>query len=84
MGADGVGGFDGMFPQFEIADPVQVNLNTTGGMPYESVNGNLPNVTAFEGEGVRNAFGVVDAYEWEGGRGTRCDFWRSVATLIPG
>lgn len=79
-GDGGEGGFDGVFPQFEIARPVQVNLNTTGGMPYEA----LLNVTAFGGEGVRNAFGLVDAYAWEGGRGTRCDFWRSVATLIPG
>lgn len=41
------------------------------------------NVTAFTEPGLRNDFTLVNAYEWEAGRGYRCDFWRSVGALVP-
>lgn len=30
-----------------------------------------------------NDFSLVNAYTWEGGRGVRCDFWRSMAGIVP-
>lgn len=41
------------------------------------------NATEYEGSGLRNNFTLVNAYTWEAGRGYRCDFWRSVAALVP-
>ena len=62
-----------------------LDLNQTGGTPYSaySYSAAQPNVTQFEEPGLSNAFSVVDAYAWERGRGTRCDFWRSVAPIVP-
>ena len=73
------------FPVFSIRQPYQLNLNQTGGIPYDSPNYvvGLPNITQYRDPGLRNAFDIVDAYEWEGGRGMRCDFWRSVASVVP-
>ena len=39
-------------------------------------------VTEEEGAGLRNDFKLVDAYTWEGGRGARCEFWRSMGGLV--
>lgn len=33
--------------------------------------------------GLKNNFTLVNAYTWEGGRGYRCDFWRSVGAVVP-
>jgi hypothetical protein len=41
------------------------------------------NLTEAVGPGLRNNFTLVNAYTWEGGRGYRCDFWRSMAALVP-
>ncbi|KAL8792233.1 MAG: hypothetical protein Q9195_005189 [Heterodermia aff. obscurata] len=73
------------FPPFSVAQPYQLDLNETGGTPY-SAPGFVPtaaNITQFEEPGLRNSFRLVNAYTWEGGRGTRCDFWRSVASIVP-
>ena len=73
------------FPVWSLAQPLQLNLNETGGTAFsaESFSMTAPNITEFEEPGLQNAFEVVDAYSWEGGRGTRCDFWRSVASIVP-
>ena len=76
------------FPEFSIANPLQLNLNETGGMSLESPLFGVKGVgdgngTVFVGESLKNSIEVVDAYAWEGGRGARCDFWRSVARLVP-
>ena len=82
----GASSFSGVFPEFSIAESYQVNLNETGGMLESEMavaevgNGNA---SVYVGAGLGNAFNVVDAYSWEGGRGARCDFWRSVAELVP-
>ncbi|KAF2651659.1 alpha/beta-hydrolase [Lophiostoma macrostomum CBS 122681] len=59
-----------------------VNLNETGGVPYEmpSLWGN---VTQYTEPGLENDFSIANAYTWEGGRGARCEFWKSVASKIP-
>ena len=73
------------FPPWNLRSPLQLNLNETGGQPYssESFNAQAPNITQFEAPGLMNDFSVVDAYSWEGGRGVRCDFWRSVGSIVP-
>lgn len=61
-----------------------LNLNTTGGVPFETEpSGIFANVTEFMDPGERNAFSVVDALTWEGGRGARCDFWKTIANRVP-
>lgn len=59
------------------------NLNTTGGVPFQSPQLIGVNVTEFMEPGVQNDFSVVDALTWEGGRGERCEIWKSIASRIP-
>lgn len=75
------------WPAFTNAKPCQLNLNETGGQEFSAfgvifVNETL-NVTEYMGPGLRNNFSLVDAYSWEGGRGFRCDFWRSMGVIVP-
>ena len=60
-----------------------MNLNTTAGTPYEATTQFGVKVTQFKEPGLRNNFGVVGAWDWEGGRGKRCEFWKSMAEKIP-
>jgi carboxylesterase type B len=60
-----------------------VNLNTTGGVPYQVTTQFGANVTQFMDPGVKNAFSTANAHTWEGGRGMRCDFWKTMASKIP-
>ena len=73
------------FPAWSLRKPLQLNLNQTGGQPYSSTAFSplAPNITEFEEPGLVNDFSVVDARSWEGGRGVRCDFWRSVGAIVP-
>lgn len=67
---------------FSLAQPSLLNFNETGGTPVLE-NFGFENATIEVEPGLRNAFDVTNAYTDEGGRGTRCDFWRSVASLVP-
>lgn len=60
-----------------------LNLNQTGGTPYVAASNAGVNVTQFTEPGLQNDFRAVDAFAWEGGRGKRCEFWRSIADRIP-
>lgn len=61
-----------------------LNLNTTGGVPFEaSQSGISVNFTEYMEPGIQNDFSVVDALTWEGGRGARCEFWRRIASRVP-
>ncbi|KAL8724491.1 MAG: hypothetical protein Q9166_007925 [cf. Caloplaca sp. 2 TL-2023] len=77
------------WPPYTLAAPYQMNLNQSGGVPfdfspYPGFPGlQLDNVTQFRDPGLRNDFSLVNAYTWEGGRGMRCDFWRSVGRIVP-
>lgn len=66
---------------------MQLNLNETGGTPYEATpeeaSGAPFNVVQHEEPGLMNDFGLYDAFAWEGGRGARCEFWRSVGARLP-
>lgn len=71
------------WPAYNPLWPYQMDLNTTGG---EVTNITVtPDLSYYErtGTGIVNNFRLVDARKWEGGRGVRCDFWRSVAPKIP-
>lgn len=57
----------------------QVNINQTGGTPVEVTSSWGVNVTESRGPGLRADITAVDAYAWEGGRGARCEFWRTLA-----
>lgn len=59
-----------------------LNLNTTGGVPYTYAS-QFGQVTQFKEPGLQNKFEKVNAYTWEGGRGQRCDFWKTMAPRIP-
>lgn len=71
------------FPQFEVYAPWQVNLNQTGGQVVSQQVVQGVNASVYVGPGLQNDFSVANAYTWEGGRGYRCDFWRSVAKIVP-
>lgn len=71
------------WPVWEPDSPQQVNLNQTGGEPYEFTNMWGTVVTQFREPGLLNAIGVVPADTWEGGRGERCAFWKGLAPDIP-
>lgn len=71
------------WPQFSIYSPYQINLNQTGGVPTLVEVEPGVKLTEDVGPGLRNDFTLVNAYTWEGGRGYRCDFWRSIAALVP-
>ncbi|ORY04947.1 carboxylesterase type B [Clohesyomyces aquaticus] len=71
------------WPPFTLYEPSMANLNETGGTPFTVTTQIGVNVTEYREPGLRNALELVNAYEWEGGRGRRCDFWKSVAGLVP-
>jgi hypothetical protein len=73
------------WPAFSASEPYQLNLNQTGGTPavgamdvYSPVN-----TTFLTEPGLMTDFSLVNAYLLENERGVRCDFWRSVAGIIP-
>ena len=67
------------WPPYSIAEPVMANINTT--CPEISVSSGLE-YCGVEGA-VENRIRLVDAYEWEAGRGERCDFWRMMGEKVP-
>jgi hypothetical protein len=72
------------WPPFSVQSPLQINLNVTGGTPYAyNLTYIQANLTQYREPGLRNDFTLVNAYEWEAGRGYRCDFWRSVGHIVP-
>ncbi|KAG4439449.1 hypothetical protein IFR05_005061 [Cadophora sp. M221] len=75
------------WPPYTNANPYQMNLNQTGGEEYSTVGtmfGGTPlNVTQYRDPGLKNNLKLVDAFSWEGGRGVRCNFWRSMGPIVP-
>lgn len=72
------------WPEFDIYSPYQIDLNQTSGreISYDATGGDR-NTTIYVEPGLMNDFTAVNAYTWEGGRGYRCDFWRSVGAIVP-
>ncbi|KAK1519600.1 acetylcholinesterase [Colletotrichum costaricense] len=71
------------WPVWTEEAPKQVNLNQTGGVPYEFTTSWGARVTQFMAPGQVNDIRVVPADVWEGGRGARCEFWKGLAPSIP-
>lgn len=81
--ADGYGGKNIQWPQWDVKKPVLLNLNATGGVAtFIEATENLK-YNLYSDPGVSNKINLADATAWEGGRGTRCDFWKSLATKVP-
>ena len=65
-------------------------MNQTGGklvtdpkaFPLVSY-GEVLNSTYYVDPGLELDFSLVNAYAWEEGRGYRCDFWRSIGSIVP-
>ncbi|KAL8698047.1 MAG: hypothetical protein Q9224_002031 [Gallowayella concinna] len=78
------------WPPYTLAAPYQLNLNQSGGIPISASpypgfpRLQLSNVTYLVDPGLKNNLTLVNAYTWEGGRGMRCDFWRSIGRIVPG
>ncbi|OCK79810.1 carboxylesterase [Lepidopterella palustris CBS 459.81] len=71
------------WPQYSLANPKMMSLNETGGTVFPvDVTADLKYTVLLE-PGITNSFKLVDAYKWEGGRGERCQWWRSLAAKIP-
>ncbi|EMC98882.1 hypothetical protein BAUCODRAFT_103438 [Baudoinia panamericana UAMH 10762] len=66
------------FPPYSIYSPNQLDLNTT--CPIITTLGGIEYCNSST---AVNQFSLVNAYTWEGGRGTRCDFWRALGELVP-
>ncbi|KAI0475603.1 alpha/beta-hydrolase [Xylariaceae sp. FL0804] len=70
------------FPVWDEAEPWAINLNETGGVPYQTYSQWGTPVTQYAEPGLRNAISSFNAYTWEAGRGARCDFWKSISPQI--
>jgi carboxylesterase type B len=71
------------WPAWNDAAPKLLNLNTTGGVPYQFQLQWGPTVTQFADPGLKNSISLASATEWEGGRKARCDVYMSLASSIP-
>lgn len=71
------------WPSYTAADPALMNLNTTGGEVRLVVVAPTLSYYLRTGADVVNNFSLADAHAWEGGRGDRCAFWRTVAARVP-
>lgn len=71
------------WPTWNPVAPQMLNLNITGGVPYETFMQWGVAVTQYAQPGLVNSVEKVDAAAWEGGRGNRCDFWKDMGPAIP-
>ncbi|KAI2640842.1 putative carboxylesterase [Hypomontagnella submonticulosa] len=71
------------WPEFTLQNPVQMNLNTTGGNVSTVTVPPYLSYYVRSGMGIVNTFRLADSITWEGGRGQRCDFWRTVSERVP-
>ncbi|KAK3676233.1 hypothetical protein LTR78_003983 [Recurvomyces mirabilis] len=62
------------WPPYAIYSPYQLDLNTTCPGIVNGICG---------GANATNTIRLANAYTWEGGRGMRCDFWKSVGEIVP-
>ncbi|KAK3368698.1 Alpha/Beta hydrolase protein [Podospora didyma] len=71
------------WPAWNEASPKLLNLNSTGGTPYQFATQWGTSVTQFASPGQQNAIAVAAADSWEGGRGARCAVYKALAPSIP-
>jgi hypothetical protein len=78
---DGKGNVE--WPVWKEGSEKLLSLNTTGGVPRWSNATEDLKYLVYLDPGVSNVFKLADAYEWEGGRGARCDWWLEQADKVP-
>lgn len=75
------------WPRYTVDKPLQINLNETGGQEFSALTGGFLDKLVFarehQGPGLRNDIRLVNAYDWEGGRGKRWEIWREMGALVP-
>jgi len=71
------------WPKWTLNNPQMLNINQTGGIPYQFATQWGTTVTQFKEPGLKNSISLANAETWEGGRGSRCDFWLGMAPNIP-
>ena len=72
------------WPLHTPENPIMLNLNETGGEPYENPSRpDLKSIPHYGGPTLRNDIRAVNSRTWEGGRGNRCEFWRSMGPKVP-
>ncbi|KAI9838041.1 MAG: hypothetical protein M1819_006195 [Sarea resinae] len=71
------------FPQWSTENRTMVAYNMTGISGIEVHTVRSYNVTGIVSPDAHNYFRTVDADSWEGGRGARCDWWKSVGPRVP-
>lgn len=69
------------WPVWSNSNPQLLNLNTTGGTPYQEQLMWGPFVTQFQD--ALNDISLAPADVWEGGRRSRCDLYLSLGSAIP-
>lgn len=69
------------WPPYSIYAPYQIDLNTTCG--EGRITNDDGSYFCRPGPETQNRFSQVNAYTWEAGRGTRCDFWRAMGEIVP-
>jgi hypothetical protein len=70
------------WPAWTDSNPQLINLNQTGGVPYQTVFGGT-SVTQYMNPGLRNNFTRANADTWELNRGQRCGFWKRMGPNVP-
>lgn len=76
-------GSDLHWPMYSNTSNIQMNLNTTGGTVQSVLVTPSYSYDLRLDPSVSNDFRLVNADTWEGGRGSRCQFWREVAPRVP-
>jgi hypothetical protein len=71
------------WPMFKGEHPVLLDANITGGTPITVSPFGGINVTELVQPRLSNDFRLANAFDWEAGRGRRCEFLRSMAMKIP-
>lgn len=74
------------WPSWTPHNRVQANLNQTGGTRTTGTDAHDPYkhvINTYVNPGLAPKFSLVDGYSWEGGRGRRCDFWKSIGAAVP-
>lgn len=74
---------DIQWPTYSSPSNIQMDLNTTGGTVQSVFVTTNYSYDLRSDPGVTNDFRLVNAYTWESGRGSRCEFWREVAPRVP-
>ncbi|KAF2688793.1 alpha/beta-hydrolase [Lentithecium fluviatile CBS 122367] len=60
-----------------------LDLNATGGVPVQVNATEDLKYVVYVDPGVTNVIKLADAYDWEGGRGARCEWWLEQAKKVP-